>query len=640
MLLDTSSSPTPLRSVLLAAALIVLAGVLAYANSFDGAFAFDDFPAIRDNETLRHLWPPWRALSPPSDTGVGGRPLANLSFALNYAFGGTAVRGYHAVNLLLHLGSALLLFGIVRRTLTSLSISCPRSPVSCLWLAGGVASLWVAHPLTTAAVTWLSQRTELLMAFCYLATLYAFVRGSRSPHPRWLIVSAVACVLGMLSKEVMATAPLVVLLYDRAFVAGTFRAAWNARRTYYLGLAASWLVLAWTLTTGLSHRSVGFGLGVSPWGYAVAEFRAVLTYLKLALWPSPLVFDYGALYPPFGFGTTAAIAVVVSLLATTWIGLRRNAAWGFVGATFFLLLAPTSTFVPIAEQPIAENRAYLPLAAVLALGVIGLRAGIRPRIWIIALPPLIGLTLARNITYRSELSLWSETTRQRPANPRAHYNRGIVLLDLGRASDAIPCFARAIELKPGEAKAHHSLGNALLELGRPAESLAHYAEAVRLDPHYARAWCNYGTALLRTGDAAGAIARFDQATRLMPGDATTAQGLGNAYFQLDDPARALAHYETALRLDPTLADVHYSCGNACVELQRFDDAIAHFAAASRLKPEDAEIHNNFGAALLRAGRIVEAIAEFETALRLQRDYADARDNLAVARAEFARRSAP
>ena len=613
--------PHPARAQLaLAALVIVAAGGLAYSSSFAGVFTFDDLPAIRENPTIRTLWPLTTALSPPANSGVGGRPLANLSFALNHAIGGAEPGSYHVVNLLLHLGSALLLFGIVRRT-------CRWAGV---WPACAAAAIWAVHPLTTGAVTWVSQRTELLMAFLYLLALYAFVR-------RWLLLSVVACALGMMSKEVMVTAPVLVLLYDRTFVAGTLREAWRQRRAYYVSLAATWGILGYLLTTGLSQRSVGFGLGVSPLAYALAELQALPLYLKLAAWPSPLIFDYGAVYAINPVLVAAGVVLVGAALAWTAAGLRRRSAAAFASACVFLLLAPTSSFVPVAEQPIAENRMYLPLAALVTLA-----AGfVRGAVWNRSVLPVaagaaaVGLgltTFARNRVYHSETTLWTDTALKRPQNPRAHYNLGVALLDAHRPADALACFERAIALNPREPKHHSSAGNALVELKRPAEALPHFAEAVRLAPNHARAWYNYGRALFDTGDAPGAIARFERALQLEPGSAETHNAIGNAFFQLDRPREAIPHYEAAVRLDPRHADAHYNCGSACLEAGRVDEAITHFAAAAKLKPQDAEVRNNLGAALVHAGRSAEAIVHFEEALRLRHDYGDARDNLALARA--------
>ncbi len=618
------SAPRAGSSVIAVITLLITAVGAAYHNSFDGPFVFDDLPAIQDNPTIRSPWPPATVLSPPAASGVGGRPLANLSFALNRAIGGEAAASFHAGNLLLHAGSTLLLFGVLRRTLTA------SSP----WLAGAIALLWSVHPLTTAAVTWLSQRTELLMAFCYLLTLYAFIRGTAARCPGWMGLSVAACLLGMMSKEVMVTAPVAVLLYDRTFVAGGFRAAWAQRRGYYFALASTWLVLGYLLTTGLSLRSVGFGLGVSPLRYALTEGQAILHYLQLSIWPAPLVFDYGAVYATASFAIAASALGVLGLLGATGWMLRHRPAAGFLAGAVFLLLAPTSSFVPVAEQPIAENRMYLPLAAIVtgvALAFHGVARHRARKLLPTVAAALCILTLSRNVDYRSALSLWTDTTEKRPQNPRAHFNRGLALLTAGQAAEAIPAFERALALKPADAKAHHSLGHALLEFGRVDEALARFAEAVRLEPGYAGAWHSSGTALLRRGDASGAMAHFERAIRLQPDLAAAHQGLGNACFQLNRPAEAIAHYATALRHDPNLADAHYNAGSACLELGRHADAVTHFTAAARLKPGDAEIRNNLGAALLRAGRAAEAIAAFEHALRLKPDYADARDNLAVAR---------
>ena len=208
---------------------IVLAGLAAYRNSLHGPFVYLDQAAIRDNPTIRHLWPLSTVLQPPRDRGitVEGRPLVNLTFALNYAAGGGAVRGYHLANLAIHLAGGLLLFGIIRRTLTA------RGDAQAVLFAWIAALLWVVHPLTTESVTYLVQRAESLMGLFYLATLYGFIRGAGSSgagRAGWFGLSWLACLLGMATKEVMVSAPLIVFCYDRTFSAGAFVAAWRRRR--------------------------------------------------------------------------------------------------------------------------------------------------------------------------------------------------------------------------------------------------------------------------------------------------------------------------------------------------------------------------------------------------------------------------
>src|SRR5579871_3226550 len=169
--------PLP-RPLLLPPARVALAlaalTVLAYANSFSALYLFDDGGAILENPTIRQFS---TALAPiPNGTPVSGRPLVNLTFALNYAAGGLAVEGYHAVNLAIHVLAVLALFGTVRRTLQLPTFAPPWRQAS-LEIAGVTALLWAVHPLQTESVTYLSQRAEELMGLCYLTTLYAFVRG-------------------------------------------------------------------------------------------------------------------------------------------------------------------------------------------------------------------------------------------------------------------------------------------------------------------------------------------------------------------------------------------------------------------------------------------------------------------------------
>ena len=163
----TSSGPEPVPPgrwlVFGGGVAVALAALAVYHNSFSGPFVLDDVPTIPENSTLRDLS---RALSPPADAGVGDRPVLNLTFALNYALGGTAVWGYHAVNLLIHALAGIVLFGLVRRTLQRPGLR-ERYGADALPLGLAVAVLWTVHPLQTEAVTYISERAESLMGLFY-----------------------------------------------------------------------------------------------------------------------------------------------------------------------------------------------------------------------------------------------------------------------------------------------------------------------------------------------------------------------------------------------------------------------------------------------------------------------------------------
>jgi tetratricopeptide (TPR) repeat protein len=612
--------------------LIVLLVAVAWWRALAAPFVFDDVAAIVENPSLRT----WRtAFFPPADRGlpVTGRPLVNASLALDRAWSGANPRGYHATNLALHALAALVLFALVRRTLCGARAAGAERglvPVGghAATLAAFCAALaWSLHPLQTAAVSYVSQRSEVLMAVFYLATLYGFARGARAQdaaraarteakgNPRagagWLVFSIVACAAGMATKEVMVSAPLLVLLYDRTFGAGTFRAALRRRWPVHLALAATWLLLGWLMWTARGRAgTAGFGLGISPWHYALTQCQAIVHYLRLALWPDALVFDYGgtvlvrdwtAVWPQGIF--------LLALLGLTLAALVRRPAAGFCGAFFFAVLAPTSSFVPVADT-MFEHRMYLPLAA---LGVAALALG--------------ALTVARNAVFRSELALWRDVAAKRPASVRAHYTLGSVLAGEGRLEEAIACYERALALDPRAAQAHNNLANVFVKLGRLDEAVAHYLAALQAQPS-AEAHNNLGNVLFRLGRGAEARAQFEAALARRPAFAEPHNNLGNLCAQAGDFAGAERHYTAALRSRPDLADAHANLANVLAQTGRAEAALAHYEAALRLRPEFLAARMNFATALTELRRWDEARAQLEAVLQAQPGHPAARALLA------------
>jgi tetratricopeptide (TPR) repeat protein len=565
---------------------VVLAAFAAYHNSFSGPFIFDDKPVILENSTIRHLWS--ALLPPPGGMTVSGRPMLNLSLAINYALGGTDVGTYHALNLAIHVLAGLALLGIVRRTLLRPALR-ERFGAAALPLALAVAVLWIVHPLQTQAVTYVVQRAESLMGLFYLLTLYCFVRSvDQGRSVFWPLAAVACCLLGMATKEVMVSAPLMVLLYDRTFGAGSFREACRQRWRLYLGLAATWLLLGYLVfsTGGNRGGTAGFNVGVSWWAYALTQFEAVAHYLRLSFWPHPLVFEYGTFWVQRAGEVAPAAIIVVLLVAGTVIALWRWPAIGFLGAWFFAMLAPTS-LVPGTLQMIVEYRMYLSLAAVIVPIVLGLYllAGRKSAVVFLALAAGLGwATARRNEDYRSAVAIWADTTAKRPDNPIAHNNLGNALREDGRLTEAMAHYQEALRLKSDYPEAHNNLGIALEKMRQTPEAMAEYETALRLKPDYPEAHNNLGVAL------AG--------QRRLP--------------------EAIAHFEAALQLNPDYAGAHNSLGIALASQGRLPEAIAHFEAAVRLKPDYPEAQNNLGIALMNSpGRLSEAMVHFEAALRLK-----------------------
>lgn len=635
---------------LVSGALLAAGAIAIYSRTFSVPLILDDKNSITDNVTIRHLWPIWTALSPPNDAGVGGRPLYNLSYALNYAFGGTSVFGYHLVNLIIHMLAAWTLFALVRRTLLR-PILAERFGSAATYLALAVGAIWAWHPVQTESVTYVTQRCESLMGLFYLLTLYCFLRGAEADGEgacrTWFVLSVLACLAGVATKEVIITAPLLVLLYDRTFISGSFSGAWQRHWRLYLALVATWLPLGY-LMTGLHDRGAGFGQGATWLAYGWTECRVVVKYLLLAIWPHPLVFDYGPFSTvPMGVVWPYALVLVSLLAITAWALLRPQTkpgvfggqALGFAGAWFFLILAPTSSIVPLVGQPMAEHRLYLPLAGIVALIVLGAFAiGGRRCLPVFALIAVsLGLAAARrNQDYSSEPAIWNDTIAKCPENARAYCNLGTYWLKTpGRLNDAIAQYEEALRLRPDYAEVHDDLGYALEKIpGRLNDAIAQYEETLRLKPDFVEARNNLGEAQSHIpGQLNDAIAQFDEVLRLKPDYAEAHNNLG---FALEEkPGRlndAIAQFNEALRLKPNYAEAHNNMGFVLERMPgRLNDAISQLDEALRIRPDYAEAHNNLAIALAQTpGRLPDAVAQFEEALRLKPDFAEAQFNLAIA----------
>jgi Tfp pilus assembly protein PilF len=341
----------------------------------------------------------------------------------------------------------------------------------------------------------------------------------------------------MATKEVMVSAPLIVLLYDRTFLAGSFRAAWRRRRGYYLSLAATWLLLAWLVArTGLLPRS--FGEHADPtyeftsWTYLVTQVGVIAHYLRQAFWPAGLCLNY--CWPAATVSDVLLPAIpVIGLLGLTAWALVKQPAWGFLGAWFFLILAPTSSVLPVLESAAYEHRMYLPLAAVVTGIVAGAclagqwlaRRGTIPPATLRAVGACMAAcaaialgiaTFQRNKSYRSDLSIWQDAVAKAPGSYLAHNNLGLALVGRGQADAAIPQFLNALKIKPDCTQARGNLGGALAGCGQADEAITQFRKVLEITPDSAEIHYNLGVVLASRGQVDEAATHFRKALEIQP----------------------------------------------------------------------------------------------------------------------------
>ncbi|QDV71430.1 Tetratricopeptide repeat protein [Rosistilla carotiformis] len=594
-------------------ALTAAAVVLAFANSFYGVFLFDDQPNIHENMSLRSLQATWEASGTDVPSGLWNRPVGRWSLAVNYWISGLEPWSYHAVNLAIHLVASLILLDLLRRTMhlrgTPLWIREHANPIALV-----VTLVWAVHPLQTESVTYIVQRLESLMGMFYLATIYCLLRGARSRRHWWWYAAAVAsCWLGAFTKEVMVTAPVVALLYDRIFLSRSWLTVLRRRGWVHAMTLPSSIYLVWAarrlplLPRPASRPSIPspFSDYTDPWNYLLSQPGVLLHYLQLTFWPRGQCLDY--MWPVADSWPEIVLPglVIIVLLTASFVALWRWPRLGFVGLASFLVLAPTSTIIPL--RLAFEHRMYLSLAGVSLLTVLAAGWAIRRSIddptqqrrvaiglSTIVLLSLIVTTHLRNTVYYSRLAMFQDNVAKAPENIFAYMNLGDYYLEVDDPASALPLFQVTTKIKPEDARTWTCVGCALKELGKLDQAAAMLKRAVELNPDYSQANHHYAVAL----------------------------------EQLDDWPAAVEHFEKAIAQDPGNATIHNDVAVALGSRGLFADAEGYLRQALLLNPEHGEAHTNLGSMIMsQGGSPREAEFHFREAVRLQPDSREAALNL-------------
>lgn len=490
--------------------------------------------------------------------------------------------------------------------------------------------------------------------------------GSRR---RWQLLAVFSCALGMACKESMVTAPVIVALFDRVFLFDSFAAAWRARWRLYLGLAATWLLLAALLATGPRPHSAGFSSGLSPWTYLLNQPEVITRYLTLVVWPRSLVLLYGWPREVTLREALPYVAVVLVLVALTLLALRFRPKIGFLAVCFWVMLAPTSSVIPIATEVAAERRMYLPLAALVLLGAVGVvrigeavRGALRadPRrarlvtltaAWLLTAVSgaLASATVARNEEYSSAVVM-ARTVLDRHPTPIGHLMLARALLGAGQRSEAMRHLEQALPA-PG---ARFTLGIELLNEGRLDEGMAHlrafvadqrpfledvivarlamghvlmdgerWPQAERefrmvLDtlPNHAASRQQLAEALFAQGLWEEAIVQYRAYLAQMPNDAGVLNNYGIALGTTGKLEEAKMVFRRVLEIDPANGPAERNLAGALLVDLNFSEALTHAQRAVALQPDDAGSRELLGRILLRFGRLNEAADQFKRALAI------------------------
>ncbi|CAB1061456.1 TPR domain protein, putative component of TonB system [Olavius sp. associated proteobacterium Delta 1] len=603
---DSSIKNVPRHETLLLFLLAVII-ILVYTETLTSPFIFDDIHNIRDNPHIRvpvlsfkNL--AWAGFQSP----LANRPVANISFALNYYFHGYNLVGFHVVNILIHITSGIFLYFLVKATIRTPALGGRYAKFG--WIPFFTAFIWLVHPLQTQSVTYLVQRMNSLAAMFYVLSLLLYVkfRLSTGRRAKWPFLGG--CILtGMLAfgtKEISATLPGFIILYEWYFFQELSR-QWAKRHMLILAGFGVFIIAISLAYFGNDpfvrilndYNSRDFTLVQR----VLTQFRVVIFYISLLIWPQPLrlsldheiALSYSLTNP---ITTLLSMTIIIVLILLAILLAKREPLISFCILWFFGNLVIESSIIGL--ELVFEHRNYLPsMLAILLLVALVFRY-LKP-VWlgVVALCVVGTLftvwTFERNKDWSDEISLYRDCVEKAPGKARPYNNLGAALLRAGSLAKAVEQFKTALKIKPDFVDAHYNLGYALSRQGNLAAGIYQFGETLRLDPDNLKALNNMGVALALQG-------RYGQAVN---------------------------YFEAALEQNPRDADVHNNLGIALKNKGNPDDAAKHFARALALDPRHADAHNSLGLILMESGQVAAANQHFARALEINPDFKDARRNL-------------
>lgn len=623
-----------------------------FVNLDDNLYVTDN-PHVQEGLTLRGIF--WAFTTMHAGHW---HPMTWLSHLFVYDLFGLNPSGHHMANLLFHVANTLLLFLLFQRM--------TASP----WRSGLMAALFALHPLHVESVAWVAERKDVLCAFFWMLTMWAYVSYVKKPKLHRYLLVVLYFILALMSKPMAVTLPFALLLLDYWPLGRLqFDKSKNhdRRRTSILRLILEKVPLFF-ITAILSWLTIFAqwkGGAVATIGKLPLEIRmgnalvSYVMYISKMLWPKGLavLYPHPILSPLW---EVAGAALLLGMITVLVIRVGQKHSYYIVGWLWYLgTLVPVIGFVQVGVQAMADRFTYLPLIGLfmmIAYGVPDILSRWRyRRVVLITSASLVLLILM--ITTISQVKLWQNSvtlfnhtlkvtnnnsiihnnlgvTLARQGKDQesivhykkaleiesnyadAHYNLGVLLARQGKEQEAVAQFIETLRIKPDYTQAHNDLALILTKQGKIQEALTHFTEAVRTNPNNAEAHFNLGIALLRQGRIPEAIFHFNQALQINPKDARVHQNLGVVLASQGKTEEAIAHLIQALQINPNNADAHYSLASLLSRQGKDQEAMVHYTEALRINPDDAEAHHQLAEILARQGKNEEAIAHLTEAVRI------------------------
>ena len=608
-----------------------------FVNFDDDSYVYNA-PAIQAGLTRQGI-----ALAFTSQHARNWHPLATISHMLDCQLYGLKAGGHHATNVILHSIAVLLLFRLLREM------------TGAVWKSTIVAALFAVHPLHVESVAWVSERKDVLSAVFFLLMLNAYVRYARAPFMTGYLLVAVLFAAGLMSKPMLVTAPVILLLLDywplRRFkqyssTTGKVLNSGKQLRTgqrLFLEKIPLLLLSAGScfVTFVLQKRATG---AIPPLPFLWRVQNALVSYaiyLWETLWPMRLAVFYphpNNTLPIWGVVLAVALLLAITVSAIVF---RNKRPYVFTGWFWYLvMLLPVIGLVQVGEQGHADRYTYLPhiglfmLAVWLAADLVAVdqaRSRLAMATAVVIILALAWAAFIQTSYWRNSESLWTHALDVTSDNDFAHNNLGYLCVDQGELNKAIAHFEAALRIRSRKLDPHYNVGSAFVRMnladalarkGQPDEAMIYYEEAIRLEPNYADAYYNRGNVLFAEGRIDEAMADWEKTLQIQPNDADAHTCIGNALLRKGSLKEAIAHYEKALALAP--GDPHSRNNIAWVLATSSDGSIRDGVRAVEFAQEAVQLSRgrdpNFvrtlAAAYAESSRFSEAIAAAQQAITI------------------------
>ncbi|MFQ5900053.1 MAG: tetratricopeptide repeat protein [Thermodesulfobacteriota bacterium] len=622
--------------------IIILLSLITYWNTLDSGFIWDDDFAIETNKAIRSLDPTsiktFFTSSDPYNFAKGQnyRPVSLISFAVIYKLFGLNPFGYHLSNVVLHTINGVMIFLFASLLFNDRR---RRSMVHSSWFtvhdspAFIAAILFAAHPIHTEAVAWIKELDDLLALFFMLIAFCLYIKSTLNSQllTRNYLFSLFFYILAILSKEMVVTLPILLLLYD--FTLGnTVHGSRFTVRHFIRYIPFCLITLVYLIMRTLALGQVGEDEYLIVSGVVlkgIPKFftmaKGIAYYIKLLVLPINLSADY-LTFPvslSMDWQVLLSISILLAMLAAAVISYRYSRIVTFSILWFFITILPVSNIIPL-RIAIAERFLYLPSIGFCLLLAVGLTRvwKVRPLFGKVAAAVFVVITLFysfgtidRNRVWKDEYSFWSDLVERFPDNARAHHNLGAAYLGKGLLNESLKAYQEAIRLAPDYQEAHYHAGDIYRRMGRLEDAVNEYRTALLIDPAYVDVYKGLGLVFYQKGEYDEAISSYKRALEIESDNVDVHYNLANVYRRKGLTDKAMYEYEEVLKFDDSYYGAYSNIGVLYAIQGRYDEAVKKFKVALVLSPDDKKSRFNLGFAYMKMGDCEAARVELDYLLK-------------------------